>query len=319
MTVELGIQISGQYPDGMPDVGYYGDAARSAEALGYDSVWVGEHLSFHNPTLEIFTALSYFAACTRRVRLGAGVLLLPLRHPSLVAKQANSLQALSGGRLVLGVGVGGEGAKDFEASGVDITERGRRTDDALAALEALWSGPGARHHGPYFDFDDVTIEPLPTPATRTPVWVGGRSSAALRRTARFGQGWLGGFCSPERYARSAAEIADHCAAVGRDPATVVLGHMVSSCVADSVTEGRRIARDHLSRRYGQDFPEHAVERYCLAGDVGSIRERAQEYLDAGVEHLVFQVLVPATGLVDQARGLMEAVGPLRSAPPTTGP
>ncbi|WP_236790862.1 LLM class flavin-dependent oxidoreductase [Amycolatopsis sp. GM8] len=312
MGVALGIQISGQYPDGLPDHRYYGDAARGAEALGYDSIWVGEHLSFHNPTLEIFTALSYFAACTQRVRLGAGVLLLPLRHPSMVAKQANSLQTLSDGRLVLGIGVGGEGVKDFEACGVDITERGRRTDDALAAMEAVWSGPEASHHGPYFDFHDITIEPVPTAATRTPVWIGGRSAAALRRTARFGQGWLGGFCSPERYARSAAEIARQCEAIDRDPATVVRGHVISACVADSTGEGRRMARDHLTRRYGQDFPEHVIERYCLAGDGDSIRERAQEYFDAGVEHLVFQIVTPASELPAQATALMEAVDPLRS-------
>jgi probable F420-dependent oxidoreductase len=316
--VELGIQVSGQYPDGLPRSDYYGHAARRAESLGYDSIWVGEHLSFHNPTLEIFTALAYFAACTQKVRLGAGVLLLPLRHPSMVAKQANSLQALSGGRFLLGVGVGGEGTKDFEASGVDISERGPRADDALAAMEAIWSGRNVSHHGPFFDFDDVTIEPVPATDTRTPVWIGGRSSAAFRRTARFGQGWLGAFCSPERYARAVTEISQRCEDIDRDPAAVVMGHAIATCVTDSPSEGRRLARDHLSRRYGQDVSQYAVERYCLAGDVDSIRERAREYVDAGVEHLVFQVLMPADELVNQAEAIMEAMAPLRAEANTRG-
>lgn len=122
--MEIGIQGSGQLTDGLPDPGRYRAVAELAEELGYGSIWAGEHLSFHHPILDLGVALAVFAAVTERILLGAGVVLLPLRHPSLVAKQAASLDYVSGGRLLLGVGVGGEGPQDFEAAGVSRRERG---------------------------------------------------------------------------------------------------------------------------------------------------------------------------------------------------
>ena len=105
--MRIGIQGSGQLPSRLPDPGRYRAVAELAEELGYDSIWAGEHLSFHNPILDLGVALATFATVTDRILLGAGVVLLPLRHPSLIAKQAASLDYLSGGRLLLGLGVGG--------------------------------------------------------------------------------------------------------------------------------------------------------------------------------------------------------------------
>src|SRR5688572_21897476 len=106
-----------------------GPLATGAEALGFDSVWIGDHVAFHNPTLDSLTALAYVAALTRRVRIGPCVYLLALRHPTIAAKMVASLDVLSGGRVVFGVGVGGEFAKEFEASGVPPRERGARVDE----------------------------------------------------------------------------------------------------------------------------------------------------------------------------------------------
>src|SRR5207302_10645925 len=117
--VKLGLQGSGQLVDGLPDLGFFRAVAELAESVGYDSIWAGDHLSFHNPILDVTVALACFAARTERIAIGAAVVLLPLRHPSLVAREFASLDYLSGGRVVLGVGVGGEGGKDFEAVGVD--------------------------------------------------------------------------------------------------------------------------------------------------------------------------------------------------------
>ena len=182
----LGIQGSGQLTDRPPDPGRFRAVAELAEELGYDSIWAGEHLSFHNPILDLGVALAAFAAVTERVLLGAGIVLLPLRHPSLVAKQAASLDYLSGGRLVLGVGVGGEGAKDFEAAGVDVRERGARADEGIAALRALFAPGPASFAGRFHRFDGVEIAPRSPRAERAadPRRRSQRGSAAPCRTPR---------------------------------------------------------------------------------------------------------------------------------------
>ena len=137
--------------DGAPDPGVFRELAQTAEALGYDSIWAGDHISYRNPILDVVVALSTFAAVTKRITIGAGVVLLPLRHPSVVAKEFSSLDYVSGGRVILGVGVGGEGEKDFEAVGVPVRERGARTNEAMRALRALFSGSGT-FSGRFFSF-----------------------------------------------------------------------------------------------------------------------------------------------------------------------
>ncbi|HKP19632.1 MAG TPA: TIGR03619 family F420-dependent LLM class oxidoreductase, partial [Gaiellaceae bacterium] len=174
----------------MPDPAVFREVAARAEELGYDSIWAGDHISYRNPILDIVVALSTFAAVTERITLGAGIVLLPLRHPSVVAKEFASLDYVSGGRVILGVGVGGEGAKDFEAVGVPVRERGARTDEALRALRALFGEQQASFGGRFFSFDGISIEPRPAQPGGPPLWVGGRSEAALRRAATLGDGWI---------------------------------------------------------------------------------------------------------------------------------
>ena len=115
MSVCFGLVVSGQNPEGMPSYDFYRKTAIQAEKLGFDSIWSTDHISFVNPILEGLIALAHLSGCTQRIKLGIGVLLLPLRHPTIVAKQFASLDFLSGGRTILGVGVGGEVKKDFEA------------------------------------------------------------------------------------------------------------------------------------------------------------------------------------------------------------
>jgi probable F420-dependent oxidoreductase len=198
----FGIQGSGQLVGGPPDPGRFREVAVRAEELGYDSIWAGDHLSYRNPILDIVVALSTFAAVTERITLGAGVVLLPLRHPSVVAKEFASLDYVSGGRVILGVGVGGEGAGDFEAVGVPIRERGARADEAMGALRALFAEAPASFAGRYFAFEGISIEPRPAQAGGPPLWVGGRSEAALRRAAVLGDGWIPIWVSAETFARS---------------------------------------------------------------------------------------------------------------------
>src|SRR5262249_41968517 len=133
------VQGSGPLVGHVPDPGHFRRIAETAEAAGFDSLWAGDHVAFHEPLLDITIALSTFAAVPGRVKLGAGVLLLPLRAPAIVAREFGSLDYVSGGRVILGVGVGGEHSADFDAVGVPVRERGKRADDAMRALRRLFA------------------------------------------------------------------------------------------------------------------------------------------------------------------------------------
>ncbi len=167
----------------------------AAEAAGFESLWVGDHIAVpadlpgaEEPRLEALAALFYMAATTSMVRLAAGVLVIPQRHPVLLAKQLTSLDVLSKGRLIVGVGVGHVEA-ELAALGVPMSERGRRTDESLERIGELWASPGERqdetHHGAVVQYPPPVQKPHP------PIVVGGHSGAALARAARLGTGWFG--------------------------------------------------------------------------------------------------------------------------------
>jgi probable F420-dependent oxidoreductase len=179
------------------------ECARRTEAVGFESLWVGDHIalpadapdSATEPRLEALTVLTYLAAVTERVRLGVGVLVLPQRQPVLLAKQLTSIDVLSGGRLVVGVGVGYVEA-ELAAFGVALPERAPRTDEYLEVLLALWRHE-QHHAGRFVTFDGVVQHPAPTQRPHPPVVVGGHAGPALERAARIGDGWFGWGLTPD--------------------------------------------------------------------------------------------------------------------------
>jgi len=309
--MEIGIQGSGQLTDGLLDPGRYRAVAELAEELGYDSIWAGEHLSFHNPILDLGVALAVFAAVTERILLGAGVVLLPLRHPSLVAKQAASLDYVSGGRLLLGVGVGGEGPQDFEAAGVARTERGSRTDEGIAALRLLFANRPASFSGRHYRFEDVSIEPAPIQPGGPPILVGGRSEAAQRRAGTLGDGWLPYLVSPRAFGAGVERVRAHAIAVDRDPTLLRHGVVAFARVEEDGAYARDSARAHLSQRYGMRFEPHHVERLCVAGTPEECALRVQAYEEAGASHLALNPAVDGDGFLSQMERLRAVVTPTR--------
>jgi probable F420-dependent oxidoreductase len=303
--MKLGLQGSGQLVGKLPDPGFFRAVAELAEEVGYDSLWAGDHVSFHHPIVDVTVALSCFAARTERITIGAAVVLLPLRHPSLVAREFASLDYLSGGRAVLGVGVGGEGGRDFEAVGVDSRERGARTDEAMRALRELFSGPGASFSGRFFSFDGITIAPHPLQAGGLPLWVGGASEAAQRRAGRLGDGWMPIWISPDRFADGLAEVRRRAGEAGRDPAAIAAAVMCPALVGERSRE--RLAA-HLAARYAMKVGPHLVDRYCIAGSRDECAARVRAYADAGCEHVVFNIGCAAGDeFLDQAQQLASLV------------
>jgi probable F420-dependent oxidoreductase len=174
---------------------YIHDTARMAEDLGFDSVWIPDHAvvpraveARYGPVYyDAISVLGYLAGITSRVRLGTTVLVIPYRHPIVLAKELASIDQLSEGRLILGVGVGWAEV-EFQALGASFAERGRCTDEALRAMQTLWTQDAPQYSGPYCSFADIVFQPKPVQQP-LPIWVGGQSRAALRRTAQFATGW----------------------------------------------------------------------------------------------------------------------------------
>jgi probable F420-dependent oxidoreductase len=307
VNVRLGIQGSGQLVGELPSPRLFADVAVRAEAAGFDSIWAGDHVSFENPILDVTVALSTFAAVTSRIAIGAGIVLLPLRPPALVAKEFASLDYLSGGRVVLGIGVGGEGPKDFEAVGVPIGERGARTDESMRALRVLFADGPASFDGRFSSFRDVEVAPGATRPGGPPLWVGGRSDAARRRAGRLGDGWLPIWVSPERYADGWADVVGHAVAAGREPGALVPAVVVPAYVADDGDRARSEVGAYLGARYGTVFSPQAIERYCVAGTPEQCAARVRAYADAGATHVVFNPAVRPSQLLEQVERLAELV------------
>jgi alkanesulfonate monooxygenase SsuD/methylene tetrahydromethanopterin reductase-like flavin-dependent oxidoreductase (luciferase family) len=210
--------------------------------------------------------------------LHIGVYLLPLRHPVTVARSLATLAQLAPGRVVFGVGIGGEDRHEVEVCGVDPRSRGRRCDASLEVLRALLAGDTVSHHDEFFDIDECRIVPAPSPAI--PVLVGGRSDAAVRRAGRYGDGWLGAWCSARRFAQVADTCDEVATASGRT--AVAWRHKYQPWVGLGAT--REEARDHVAtamrRFYG--LPFEAFERYTPYGTPADVAEALAPYVAAGV-------------------------------------
>jgi probable F420-dependent oxidoreductase len=172
--------------------------AQEAEASSFDSLWVGDHfLKVLGPILDPLATLAFVAGATRRLRLGTNVLVLPYRHPVVLANEAASLDVLSNGRFTLGVGVGWS-EEEFAAVGIPRRQRGRCTDEGLEAMKALWGEESASYAGRFFSFEDTTLGTAPRTSGGPPILVGGYSDGALKRALRFGDAWGGFMDSPGR-------------------------------------------------------------------------------------------------------------------------
>lgn len=284
------------------------EEARRAEALGYDYLLTGEHLMFYTPVANNLVSLAAAAGATETIKLMSGIVLVPLYPAALLAKQVAMLDVVSGGRFSLGVGVGGEFPKEFEAVGVPVKERGARTNEALEVLDKLLSGPDVTFDGRFTKLDNFTISPRGVQKPRIPFWVAGRKDAAMRRVARYAEGWLPYMYTPEMLAESVDKIAHFTAEAGRPEGTVRTGLFIFTCVHEDRDTALNMCNKVLSTTYAQDFTD-LVGKYAIAGSPEVCRARIQEYIDAGARTIVFAQGCPAGYINDNARLLAEEVMP----------
>jgi probable F420-dependent oxidoreductase len=239
--------------------------ARHAEAAGFCTLWAGEHVVMVDrgasrypyaddgqlavpadaDWLDPMIALSFAAAATSSIRLATGVLLVPEHNPLILAKQAASLDRLSGGRFVLGVGVGWS-REEFAALGIPFERRGARADEYLAAMRALWREDPVSFHGEFASFTDIRVNPKPVRDRQIPVIVGGNSDAALRRAARVGDGWYGFNLAGVDHVRERVQrLRELCAAADRDPAELYLAVALAQPASGGIEELGELGIDEL--------------------------------------------------------------------------
>jgi probable F420-dependent oxidoreductase len=262
---------------------------RRLEALGFDSVWTGDHVSFHNPLYESLTLLAAYASITERIKLGTAVYLLALRPPAIAAKVTATLDVLSGGRLLFGVGVGGENPKEFELAGVPHRERGARVSEAIEVVRTLWRETPARFKGRFTEFDGVSIDPKPVQAGGPPIWIGGRSDAALERAARQGDGWVSYVVQPERFAQSLAKIRAAAQAQGRALDGFTPAHLTFITLGRDYESARGVWVERLSRRYAQDFGPLA-RKYGVIGTPEQCAEQLERFRAAGCRYFLLNAI-----------------------------
>lgn len=286
--------------------------ARLADRLGFDSLWTGDHVAFPAPILEPLVQLAQAAAYSERLLLGTCVYLLPLRHPTPVAKQVATLDHLTGGRLVFGVGLGGEFPIEYEACQVPVAERGARLSESIPLLKRLWTGEPVRAQGRFYRFPEVRLLPPPLQPGGPPIWCGGRSPAALRRAGRLADGWVSYAVTPEMYRDGLEQIARAADAASRRPERFGSGHMLFTRIDARYEDALDHATEHLSRRYAMDFRRPA-RKYGALGRPEDVAEVIVGYADAGVRHVILDPTGPFEERDAQLERFAKEVRPLLPA------
>ena len=278
------------------EVGETARQARWMEELGYEYFAAGEHFMRGSPPAATHAALPVLgvaAGATESIRLLSSIVLAPFYHPLVLARSTATLDAASNGRLTLGVGVGGEYPVEFEAAGLKVTQRGRRTDECLEVLRSLWTGDPVTFSGRHFNLTEAMINPGPVQRPGPPLWVSGRRDAAMRRAARLGDGWLPYFFDPDRYRDSVSKIKDFAAEEGRELDEFQWAFFPYISIYPTEEEAAEVAARKLGGTYiyGGNFI-NIVRRYCLLGPPDRCIERLQEYVDAGARHVIFSITCP---------------------------
>lgn len=307
-SIKMGIGF-GLWQQGMPDAATLFEYIDKAEAWGIDSVWLSDHLMGDRPEVAIIPMMAAIAARTRRLKFGPSVMMLPLRHPITVAKDIATLDFLSGGRIIMAVGLGAD-EKEADALAVPLKQRGAVTEEGIAVLRKLWSGSQVSHHGTHFHFDNVSI--TPRPAKKIDIWIGGRSDAALRRVARVADGWFASFVTPREFADGVHKITEYAALYGREHEEIEAGSIVF-CHVDP--DGDKARRDFAAFFAGNRRrpPEQMFARSAV-GTPEECRAILQHYVEHGLTKFALWPACPPAHLIRQLAHYAQDIVPYFERP-----
>lgn len=251
------------------------------------------------------TTLAAVAARTSRLKFGPSVLVLPYRTPVVAAKEFATIDYLSGGRLLPAVGVGVELPREFEASGVPLSERGRRTDEAIQIIRRLWLEDEVTFHGEFYRLDRITI--LPKPAQKPPpIWIGGKSDAATRRAGRLGDGWIPSFITPEELRRGVEAVGRYAREARREVPVDHFGALINYAFADSREAALTLAAPYVPRNRVDDATLAASTAF---GPPEVLAHKLDEYVAAGASKFILRPLCPPDQMLDQLSRLAEEIIP----------
>jgi len=283
-------------------------SARQAEDLGFDYVTAGEHLLFHHGVdTNAMIILAAAAAVTTRIRLATAITFAPLYQAAILTWLITSMDRISKGRFELGVGIGGEFPLEFELAGVDIHQRGARTDETLEILRRLWSGEQVTFEGRFNRFRDIRWDAHPV-QSHLPIWIGGRKEAAMRRAARFGDGWLPYMVSAEQFANSVRVVREEAERRDRNPDSIKMGFTTFVTTYHDSEKARRVAAEWASASLKQDL-SHVVDRYLIVGNPDECRARLRAYYDAGARAAFVLPNCPAADTEEMVKLLAAEVFP----------
>ena len=283
--------------------------AKKLDELEFDNVWVGDHIAFTTPMLDPFLQLAQVAACSDRLTVGTAVFLLPLRHPTPVAKQTATMDHLTDGHFIFGVGVGGEFKREFEACGIPHNERGARLEEGVEVVRKLWRGEPVSHEGRFFSFPETHMQPATLRPDGPPIWFGGRTDKALQRIGRIGDGWISYVVTPEMYKAGLEKIAPAFEASGRALDTFGTGHLLFALIDNSYEAALDRATELLSVRYAMDFRAPA-KKYAALGRPEDVAEAIAKFHEAGVRHVNLDFLGPPEQRDAQLEWFAQEVRPL---------
>lgn len=312
MSVRIGLGIT-SFP--FDDADGFWRWVDLCEESDVDSIWQSDRLVSKDPQLEPMSVMAALAGRTRRLKFGMSVVVLSFRDPLVLAKECATIDYLSNGRLLPAFGIGPQQAPEWAVAGLSTKERGRRADEMLELMTRLWSEEKVTYQGEHFRYEGATIAPRPVQSP-LPLWIGGSSQAAIRRTARLGTGWLGGIQGSKEIAGTVAAIRAAVVAEGR---TIDDDHYGASF---SFRFGRRNdpAVERAASALARFAPNLDVREYLVVGGAAEMIAQAERLQEAGVSKFVLRPIAAGTAeVLEQTRRLIAEVIPhVHGRPVVTG-
>ncbi|MBI3246848.1 MAG: LLM class flavin-dependent oxidoreductase [Deltaproteobacteria bacterium] len=293
--VKIGIGF-GLWRLGMPAPETICSYAERAEEVGIDSIWLSDHIVSRQPDLDISCIMAMFAARTKKIKMGPSVLTLPARDPIQVAKTYATLDYLTGsrGRVIMAVGLGSD-PRDCIACGINPDERAKRMEEGVQVMRKLWAGDNVSHEGKFYKFTDVTITPRPAKGSLD-VWIGGKSDLAIKRTARYGDGWFPSFVTPDEFKDGMAKMAEYGKQYGRTVNPREAGVLIFTHLNDNRARAQETVQKFFS---GFPVAAESMPARCAIGSAQECVEKVQSYVEAGCSKFVLWPIVPPEELVPQ--------------------
>ncbi|MFZ0837945.1 MAG: TIGR03619 family F420-dependent LLM class oxidoreductase [Xanthobacteraceae bacterium] len=277
------------YPE-MPDIRALVEYGVKMEQLGFDSLWVWDHVLLgvepNFPIIEALTLLTAIAARTKTIKLGTGVLVLPLRNPVLLAKQLSSMDLLSEGRLIMGLASGWY-RREFDAVGVPFEQRGKIMDENLDILTRFWTEPMVKGQYTYHKIPAGVMYPKPVQKPRPPILIGGYVDRVLKRAAVSGDGWLTYFYTPESFAKSWAKIRDFAKEAGKNPDHLLNGAQLPIRIGKSRAAVESEMMEWLGKEWDYASWSESTKDSAVIGTVDECVEQLKAHLAVGVQKLIF--------------------------------